>query len=414
MPPNEIATSLLARLRSRRWLLIALILAGCVSIYALARWLLGPQVPAYAVTRSEVLQTVVASGHVETPLRVEIGSQIIGTVTAVPVAEGQTVVAWQPLVVLDNREAKAAVAEAQAAVVQAETRLKQIRNVGLPTAEQALRRAQANLANASKQFVRAKELQASDAASRAELDQARMTLEVAKADVSSAQLQVETNRSTGSDYSVALSALSQAEANLGTALAKLTYTTILAPVDGTLIARSVERGDVVQPGKVLMVLSPAGQTQLVVEIDEKNMASMRLGQTAIASADAYPAQRFDALVDYINPGVDADRGSVEVKLGVPKPPAYLRQDMTVSVDIEIARHANTLVLAADAVHDSLTPAPWVMQIVGGKATRRPVRLGARGGGKVEILAGLSVGDVAISATIANVSDGKRVRAGTKQ
>jgi HlyD family secretion protein len=335
-------------------------------------------------------------------------------VTAVPVAEGQTVVAWQPLVVLDNREAKAAVAEAQAAVVQAETRLKQIRNVGLPTAEQALRRAQANLANASKQFVRAKELQASDAASRAELDQARMTLEVAKADVSSAQLQVQTNRSTGSDYSVALSALAQAEANLGTALAKFNYTTILAPVDGTLIARSVERGDVVQPGKVLMVLSPAGQTQLVVEIDEKNMASMRLGQTAIASADAYPAQRFDALVDYINPGVDADRGSVEVKLAVPKPPAYLRQDMTVSVDIEIARHANTLVLAADAVHDSLTPAPWVMQIVGGKAARRPVRLGARGGGKVEILAGLSVGDVAISAAVANISDGKRVRAGTKQ
>ena len=414
MPPNEVAATLLARLGSRRWLLIALILAGCLGVYALAQWLLGPQLPAYRVTRSDVLQTVVASGHVETPLRVDIGSQITGTVSAVPVAEGQTVVAWQPLVVLDNREAKAAVAEAQAAVVQAETRLKQIRNVGLPTAEQALRRAQANLANASKQFVRAKELQASDAASRAELDQARMTLEVAKADVSSAQLQVETNRSTGSDYSVALSALAQAEANLGTALAKLNYTTILAPVDGTLIARSVERGDVVQPGKVLMVLSPAGQTQLVVEIDEKNMASMRLGQTAVASADAYPAQRFDAVVDYINPGVDADRGSVEVKLAVPKPPLYLRQDMTVSVDIEIARHANTLVLAADAVHDSLTSAPWVMQIVGGKAARRPVRLGARGGGKVEILSGLSVGDVAISATIANVSDGKRVRAGTKQ
>ena len=108
----------------------------------------------------------------------------------------------------------------------------------------------------------------------------------------------------------------------------------------------------VQPGKVLMVLSPVGETQLVLQIDERNLARLKLGQQALASADAYPAERFAAELVYINPAVDPQRGTVEVKLRVPAPPAYLRQDMTVSVDIEVDRHADALALPANAVHDA--------------------------------------------------------------
>ena len=62
-------------------------------------------------------------------------------------------------------------------------------------------------------------------------------------------------------------------------------TVIAAPVDGILIGRSAEPGDVAQPGKELMVLAPAGETQIVVQIDEKNLSQLRLGQKALASAD---------------------------------------------------------------------------------------------------------------------------------
>ena len=96
---------------------------------------------------------------------------------------------------------------------------------------------------------------------------------------------------------------------------------IRAPVDGTLIARSVEPGNVVQAGKELMVLAPAGETQVVVQIDEKNLAQLKPGQQALASADAFPKERFRAELVYINPGIDALRGAVEVKLRVPEPPA---------------------------------------------------------------------------------------------
>jgi HlyD family secretion protein len=68
-----------------------------------------------------------------------------------------------------------------------------------------------------------------------------------------------------------------------------------------------------------MVLSPKADMQLVLQIDEKNLNLLRLNQAAWASADAYPDQKFDAELVYINPRVDPLRGSVEVKLAVPKP-----------------------------------------------------------------------------------------------
>jgi HlyD family secretion protein len=158
-----------------------------------------------------------------------------------------------------------------------------------------------------------------------------------------------------------------------------------------------------------MVLSPAGVTQLVVQIDEKNLSALKLGQPALGSADAYPDQRFPAEVAYINPAVDPQRGSVEVKLDVPAPPEYLRQDMTVSVDIEVARRAHTLVLPIDAVHDSAGAAPWVMRVEAGRARHHAVRIGARGTGKAEILEGLRSGDQVTTGTGVSLVDGQRVR-----
>ena len=205
-------------------------------------------------------------------------------------------------------------------------------------------------------------------------------------------------------------ALEQARASLLAARSRLAYTTITSPSDGVLIDRDVERGDVVQPGKALMVLSPAGETQLVLQIDERNLGRLALGQKALASADAFPAQRFAAELAYINPGIDAQRGTVEVKLRVPQPPAYLRQDMTVSVDIEIERRPGALALRAEAVRDASGTQPWVLVVQQGRALRRPVKLGLRGEGWVEVLAGMKEGDWIVPAPDAGVKPGQRVRA----
>lgn len=393
------------------------ILSGFLLLLALAFFLtrswLGPVVPVFEARRVTLVQSVVASGRVETPLRVDVGSQLTGTVVEVPVAQGQTVKKGQVLLVLDSGEQKAALEQARAGLAQAEARIVQLDRLALPAARQSLLQAETNLQNARRQFERQRELREKNFVGQAALDEARRSLDIAESQVQSARLQVQSNDVNGADRAIARANLEQARASIAAAQARLDLTRITAPHDGVLIARNVERGDVVQPGKLLMVLSPAGPTQLVLQVDERNLAMLKPGQQAIASADAWPDQRFKAEIVYINPGIDAQRGSVEVRLDVAEPPAYLRQDMTVSVDIEVARRANALAIPADTVRDGSGSQPWVMKVNDRHAKRQPVRLGLRGTGQIEVMEGLQEGDLVLAGT-ASVAAGKRVRPQVRQ
>lgn len=405
--PGRLRTAL-ARLWSWRWrglLLLVLLAAGYV--FGVPR-LFGPVVTVEPVIRADFVQSVVASGHVETPFRVNVGSQITGIVADVPVMEGQSVKTGDTLVVLDDREARAAVVAAEGAVAQAEARMRQLRELTLPSAEEALRQAQATLVNAQAVYDRASRLAREGIGTQAALDEATRALNIARAQVRTAEFAVFTNRPGGSDYVVAETQLNQSRANLATAQSRLSYTVIKASRDGILISRDVERGNIVQPSNVLMRLSPSGETQIVVQIDERNLGLIAVGQKAIASADAFPKQTFAAEIVYINPGVDLQRASVEVKLRVIEPPAHLRQDMTVSVDIETARRAQALVLPAQHIR-GLGNSPWVLTAEGSHAVRQPVEIGLVSGGKAEVLKGVDEGDWIIPPA-ANVREGDRVRA----
>lgn len=379
----------------------------------LAYWLiqiaLGPKVAGFSVTKGELIQTVVASGRVESPARVEIASEITGTVLSVPVAEGQTVRAGQTLIVLESADERATVEQAKAAVDQSTARMRQIRELSQPVSEQTLLQAQATLEIATKQYERNLELSKNGFVSQAQLDDSLRNLNIAKSQAEAAQLQTNSILKKGSDYALAESALNQARANEWVARAKLRNTIIKAVSGGILISRSVEQGNVAMAGKTLMVMSPGGKTQLIVQIDEKNIRFLKLGQQALVIADAYPGERFKAVVSYINPAVDATRGSVEIKLDVGSPPDFLRQDMTVSVDIEVARRAEALTLSISAIRDGAGTEPWVMVLDNGRAQRRQVKLGVRGDSSVEILEGLREGDQVLPATGIAVKEGKRVR-----
>jgi len=300
----------------------ALAVAGALGYFAWLR-IAGPSVEAARVVRRDIVQSVVASGRVVTPHRVEIAAQVTGTVVDVPVEKGDRVKAGQRLATLESKEALAAERQAVASLEIA----------------------------------------------RRQLDQAR---------------------------------------------ARLGYMVVSAPVDGTLITRDADPGDVVSPGKLMMTLSPASGVELVLQIDERNLGRIRLDQPALASADAYPEQRFRAELSFISPGVDAQRGTVEVKLRVPEPPVYLKEDMTVSVDIQTDRRAATLALAADAVHEASNSSPWVLAVENGRAVRKPVRLGLRGERVVEVLDGLAEGALVVPVENARVRAGQKLRAHARE
>jgi HlyD family secretion protein len=388
---------------------VVLVLTVLVALgaWGLSAWR-GPLVLTETVVRRDLVQTIVASGHVEAPHRLAVAAQMTGTVRRVPVSEGQAVEAGALLVELESAELRAAAQQSQAALGQAQARLRALQEVQRPVALQAMRQAQATRDAARAALLRSQALFQQGFIGQAALDDARKASELADAQLQASHQQLEATSPSGSARALALADVAGAQANAQAAQVRVGYAALHAPVQGLLIARAVEVGDVVQPGKTLMTLSPQGLTQLVVQVDEKNLALLVLGQLALASADAYASQRFAATLVYINPGINPSTGAVEVKLTVPKPPPTLLQDMTVSVDLEVARRPQILTLPLAAVRDADSAAPWVLRVDGQHLVRRPVRLGLRSGGVAEVTEGLAEGDQ-VAAAPATLAPGARVR-----
>ncbi len=392
---------------ARRWLWRILGAVAALLLAALAlRALLGPKVPVWVVEQRELVQRVVASGRVLAPARIQVGSVAVGRVTRVPVEEGDRVSQGDLLVQLDEVEAKAALSQARSAVAQAVARLEQVDVVSVQVTSEAVRQAELRLAQAEVKLTRNRTLAEAGSMSRSDLDDAQQVRDLASSQLASARIQAGA-AATGADRHLAQAALQQARGAEQAAAARLDNLAIRSPAAGVVTDRDVEPGDVVQPGRVLLVVARDGATQLSVLPDEKNLALLRLGQGATASADAFPDRTFPARVAYIAPAVDLARGTVEVKLDVPNPPPFLRPDMTVSVNVETGRDPQALLLPAGAIRDPGAD-PWALVVRDGRTVRQPVKLGMRGDGTVQVLSGLSAGDAVVAAS-AQVGPGSRVR-----
>lgn len=388
---------------------IALLVAAGAGVYGMLRWR-GVSVATTQAARRDLEQHIVSSGRVRVPTRVQVAAQNAGLVVTVGAVEGQRVAVGDLLVELDGAAERAAVAQAEAVVDQAKARVAQLRRVGSIVATESLRQTQTNLERAQTELGRTEKLAASGAVTVTELENARRAVELAVAQRTAAEAQQIAATPVGADSRVALTAQLQAQAQLSSARVRLAQTRMVAMQNGTVLSRSIEPGDVVQPGKTLLVLAADANVQLVIQPDERNLAWIRVGQKARASADAYPQQVFDAVVSYIAPAVDAQRGSVEVRLDVSAPPPFLKPDMTVSVDLTVAAKTNALTIASDVVRGVSTPSPYVLVVEAGRVARKDVKLGIRGDGSMEIVAGIDEATVVIRPDGKALAVGARVRA----
>lgn len=330
-----------------RWigLVVFLLLLGGGLAMTLLR---APAVEAMVVQSGPMLRTLQFSARVATLSRVEVGSTITGRVARVTRREGALVQRGDLLVVLESDELQAGLTQAQATE----------------------RQASATLLAARAALTRAEQLVQQNFYSPAQLDENRRAAEVAQAQ------------------------LGQARASVQAAQVRLEQTRIVAPQQARVLARLVEPGQIVQPGKALMSLALSGPTQLVAQVDERFLEQLRVGQPAMVVADAYAQQRFGARVLSIAPQVDAQRGAIEVKFELVKPiPDFLREDMTLSVEVETGRRERALVLPLAALR-GLDPdgQGTVLVVKDERVQQRRVRLGLRSLEAAEVLEGLAQGD----------------------
>ena len=397
----------------RKYVIVFLALSSVIALSWLGwRGYSGPKIRLVEVTASDMVKTIVASGHVQNPNRIDISARITSTVDTIDIQEGQHVKKGQLLLTLSSEESRAELNSAQAAVVQAKQHVLQLQKLSAPVAHFEQAQAQANLKNAEKNLARTHTLFEQDYVGEAAKDEAERLTQIARAQAAINDTQWMSLQPGGSEMTNAHAALKQALANVEAAKARLAYTRLMAPQNGILISRNAEVGDGVQPGKLLLVLSPDGPTELVIQIDEKNMKWVRKGLVAIASADAFTNKSFAAVVVFVNPAVDPLRGSVEVKLQIKDAPVYLLQDMTVTVDIAVETQLQAVQIPASQLHDAGSLHPWVLVFQNGKALKTEVALGMQDHGFVQVVSGLNAGQWLVPPTLTDIHHGSRLRAAT--
>ena len=397
---------------NRRTLVVLTVAAAALAAFVAWVSMRPPLVPAIVVQERPLVRTLVFSARVASASRVELGSTLTGRVEQVNVREGDAVRRGDVLLRLEGEELRAALSQAQASQRQAQARLAGLKSTGRSAAQAGVAQAESVLRAAQADLQRTEDLVARGFLSAARLDDAQRAVAVAQAQRDAALAQAGANADQGTDVVQAQAQIALAQAAVAAAQARLEQAEIAAPADARVLLRSVEPGQIVQPGRALLTLALASPVELVGQVDERYLEQLKVGQAASVRADAYPQSGFAATVRQIAPVVDAQRGAIEVKLALPQAaPAFLREDMTLSIEVATGRRERALVVPMDAFNGERGNGNAMLRVLrDGRVELRAVKLGLATLDAAEIVDGLAAGDVVLLGS--TLPGGARARADT--
>jgi len=396
---------------------VAVVIAGLVVISAGARRDRGAAVRFEKVGHRDLVAAVTASGKIQPKKKVDISADITGRITRIAVREGDLVTKGQFLLQIDPtiyqanlQQAEATLASSQAAAVQAKANRDQ--------AERALKRTK-ELRNQNPNLI-----------SPEQLEQAQTAFEVADANLTAAQHQVD-----------------QARAAVQSARDNLRKTTLVAPMSGRVTRLPVEEGEVAVPSTfskdigLLMTISDLSVIQAKVKVDETDVVRLHLGDSVEVSIDAFPDTTFLGRVTKVSNSSVRDATATsgqndravdyDVEVTLDKPPTDIRPDLSATARIvtDTRREALSIPIIALTVREhkpvSTEARPvdtstarkkketeGVFVVEKGVATFRPVKVGIAGDEYFEVLDGLKEGETIVAGPyqgIRDLKDGARVR-----
>ena len=247
-----------------------------------------------------------------------------------------------------------------------------------------------------------------NAVQRAELQQARAKLTLAKANSGRTEDLFARNFVSQSSRDNARAELDLARASLDLAQARLDRTVIRAPFAGVVGIRSVSPGDFVQDGDALINLEDIATLKLDFRLPELYLDRVQQGQALELATDVLPDEVFVARVDAIDPLVDAQGRALRLRASLANPSGRLRPGVFVRVRLVLAERPNVLVVPEAALVAAPGNVQFVYQVLEGKAQRVDVTTGMRRDAVVEIVSGLAQGAQVVSAGQLKLRDGAPV------
>lgn len=305
----------------------------------------GPQVASVAAARGTAVEIVYATGGVEPVRWAKVASLIRDRIVDLCDCEGKTVAKGDVLARLDDREVTAQLQD-------------------LKAREEFLKR----------EMSRVSELITRGSATTQAFERASMDLNQVRAQIS---VQVE----------------------------KIADYNIVAPMDGVVLRRDGEIGEIAEVGQILFRVGVPKPLQVVAEVNEEDIPRVAFGQVVLFRTDAFPGQRLEGKVREITPMGDVAAKTYRIKVALPDD-TPLKPGMSVEANIVTREKPNALLIPADALQGNA-----VFVLDGSTARKREITVGIRGTRSVEVLSGLADGDRVASPAATDLTDGARVRVG---
>lgn len=245
-------------------------------------------------------------------------------------------------------------------------------------------------------------------------DDVRAQAEIARVGLEEARLNFERAQKLFGEQLLSPEAFEQTKSRYDTAKAQfegnqllLGYTEIRAPFAGAIVARYVDLAQQVSPNTPLFRISDFDPLLCPVQVPERDLPKLAVGQDAYLTVEAWPGERFDAKVLRLSPVVNASTGTVKVTLDVDARDK-LRPGMFARVFLETDTHENAMVIAKSALSlESLGDTVFVHD--DGVAQRRDVEIGFEEGNFVEVLSGVEVGEEVVVVGQDGLSDGTPIQ-----
>jgi RND family efflux transporter MFP subunit len=202
----------------------------------------------------------------------------------------------------------------------------------------------------------------------------------------------------------AVAAADSARAAEQSAAARLDQMAVRSGMDGIVLRRDVEPGDLAVPSRTLMTLGDPARIRITATVDERDVPRIHPGQPALMSSDAWPGRVLRGHVREVTPGGDPEQRAFRARI-VTNDAMALPLGLTLEVNIMTRHAARTLLVPAGAIENGHV---WVVQ--DGRAHAKAVRTGITGSDAVQIVSGLLQGEKVVARPEGKLTENMRVRA----
>jgi RND family efflux transporter MFP subunit len=242
-----------------------------------------------------------------------------------------------------------------------------------------------------------------DAEERSALEQMEINRGQLERDLTRAEKDRDKNDATRTEYEQRWTKLEEAKSKIAAQKVRLDSLILRAPLDGMVLRRDSEVGEIAGPTDVLFWVGPPAPMQVVAEINEEEINRIAAGQKAFLRSEAFPGRALRATVSQITPKGDPTRKTFRVYLRLPQD-TPLRIGMSVETNIIFREKPAAIVVPAEAIAGDS-----VQMVDDGRIKRVPITVGIRGSRNSEIIGDISKGTTVLSPARRDLADGARIR-----